>query len=226
MKKIVFTLVFCVAACLATAFAQTAVSSAAIDTLPTPPRDGDSIKAEPMVMEEAPIGGRPVDFRLEDDDVLYPFMHKSTIPLPEEITRLIVADADAAVAKLENYKKSLKTKDPLQLLLLDAEFYGMLRYHEKFKKNYPTLMQKLKEEYGNRAEVIRFEIDELRGYTPEKVIEIADRMVKADAKYLPAYFIRGQEYLRLGETDKFCEDFDKLPQAIQNLNGNYKQCKK
>lgn len=224
MKKIVFTLVFCVAACLATAFSQTAGSSANVDTANYPPENPVAF-TDSAALQYDP---NPVVRRLEDIDAsFYYFMHKSTIPLPEEIMGLLAVDADAAVAKLENYKKSLKTKDPLQLLLLDAEFYGMLRYHEKFKKNYPTLMQKLKEEYGNRAEVIRFEIDELRGYTPEKVIEIADRMVKADAKYLPAYFIRGQEYLRLGETDKFCEDFNKLPEAVRMNDTNYKRtCKK
>lgn len=231
MKKILFTFVFCAAACLATAFAQTAATSARVDTIAPSPRDGDSLMPGTMVLEDAPVGGRPVDFRLEDDENLYYFTHKSTLPLPDDIRNLLIfGKTEEAISQLEAYKKNVKTKDPLLLLLLELDFYEQIRYDENFGKKYEETLQKIKAGFGNRAETIRLEIDELGisgNFSPQKAIEIADRMIKADAKYLPAYFIRGQEYFNLDQTDKFCEDFDKLPEAIQNLNGNYKQtCKK
>lgn len=224
MKKILFTLAFCVA-CLSAGFAQTAASSASIDTLP---RSGDSlVPATTPIIDTLTIENFNT-FRFEDDASLYYFMRKSTIPLPEEIRNLaLTGNVDAALSKLEDYKKTLKTKEPLLFLLLDADFYENLRYDPTHGKTYQALVQKLKSEYGDRAEVIRFELDEMGAFIPEKVIAITDRMIKADPKYLPAYFIQGREFYNMGQTDKFCEDFDKLPEAVRLNDANYKRtCKK
>lgn len=228
MKKILFSLAF-MAAGLSAGFAQVAATSAGTDSIAPSPHDGDSLApANNVTPEMLPHSNIPEVFSFENDASLYYLTHKSTLPLPDEIQKMLMfGKTDEAISQLEAYKKTVKTKDPLQLLLLDAEFYEMFRHDQNLGKTYQALVQKLKNEYGDRAEVIRFEIDELMDRSPKNIIEIAERMIKADPKYLPAYFIRGREYFNLEQTDKFCEDFDKLPEVIKSNDANYKQsCKK
>lgn len=216
MKKILVILLLSgLAYTLSFSFGQTAKSSKNIQTEES---------------DEAPSESKSRIIDPQNDPELTAFFHRGTIALPQEAIELMYRSRiDEAIKKIEEYKASLsKNKDDLQILLMEQEFYYMFRQYPEMAKREKAIMNKLRSTYGNKAEVIRFDLDPIRRdpakYDAKKAIEAATKMIEADPDYLPGYYERGMEYLRAGMIKEYCEDFSKLPEAFTENNSVFAEC--
>lgn len=216
MKKILVILLLSgLAYTLSFSFGQTAKSSKNIQTEES---DDASSVSQNQVIDP------------QNDPALTAFFHRGTIVPPQEAIELMYQSRiDEAIKKIEEYKASLsKNKDDLQILLMEAEFYSRFNPYPEIAKREKAIMNKLRSSYGNKAEVIRFDLDALRRnpakYDTKKAIEVASKMIEADSDYLPGYYERGMEYLRAGMIKEYCEDFSKLPEAFTENNSVFAEC--
>lgn len=167
--------------------------------------------------------------------------HRSIIVVPDEIWSLLErGKIKEAEAKFGAFRNSLKKEDPMQILLMNEEFYSRalssiammnaMPGRERIDASVGVRMESqrrevldlLRKSYGDDVRVMRYELEDVKQDDYESIIKIATKIIEKDPEFLPAYQSRGDAYLQKGMTKEFCEDFAKLPARVASITPSYK----
>lgn len=197
----------------------------------------DTTNATQIALEEA----RQQEAKeMEEARVYEESNHRSTIVVPDEIWMLLdQGKIKEAEAKFGSFRNSLKKEDPMQVLLLNEEFYSralsnieMLNAmpggtkidastEARMKAQRREVIDLLRQSYEDDVRVMRYELDDVERDDYESIIKIATKIIEKDPEFLPAYQSRGEAYLQKGMTKEFCEDFGKLPARVASMTPSY-----
>lgn len=213
MKKLIFSALFLAASCISTLFAQTAASSAPVatgvpDSSATPiPQVEQKLMVPEMETETVDLTGGRI------------------LSLPDTITKLLEAKKmKEAFALFAQYKSTLSGKSEASLMDLEINMNG---YASQFDANYEKirteLVQKIKEKFPNDPVAINYELPDANP-TPQDIVAVSTKMIKADSTYLEAYRMRALALYELKQMEACCRDLSKLPQSAQSFQPGYSDC--
>lgn len=147
------------------------------------------------------------------------------LSLPDSITKLLeTKKIKEAFAVFDQYKSTLTDKSEATLLDLEINMNG---YASQFEANYDKtrteLVRKIKEKFPNDPVAIHYELPD-NNPTPQDIVTVSTKMIKADSTYLEAYRMRASALYELKQMDACCRDLSKLPQFIQSSQPGYSDC--
>lgn len=213
MKKLIFSALFLAVSCISALFAQTAASSAPVasgvpDSSATPiPQVEQKLMVPEMETETVDLTGGRV------------------LSLPDSITKLLEAKKiKEAFAAFAQYKSTLTDKSGATLLDLEINMNGYAsQFDASYDKTRRELVQKIKEKFPNDPVAINYELPDANP-TPQDIVAVSTKMIKADSTYLEAYRMRALALYELKQMEACCRDLSKLPQSAQSFQPGYSDC--
>lgn len=135
------------------------------------------------------------------------------IPMPQAISDLLWQGlVDSAIVEFEVFKKQQTKADPYHLLYVEMTFYrdaqmADVANAESYKAKYDALYQQILKKYPERSDTYLLQITPES--TPERIIELTTKAIKADPTNWGAYQMRSGALYQLGRNKEAAADVRK-----------------
>lgn len=163
---------------------------------------------------------------VEEQDTMY--QTNRGIPMPQDIQRLIEEGKDIqAIDEFSKFKKKQRKADKFSIAYLEMSLYRNLAMFCPSKSNQYSsqaqfMINRIIQDFPDESDVYLLQIRPES--TPEQIIELSTKAIKADPENINAYEVRARALFQLGKSEEGCADLEKIPYKSEMTE--YWQCGK